>query len=172
MSTIVCAHCQETVPANPRIKNQEYCGKPACQRARKTAWERQKIKMDPDYRANRKESQKTWIDKHPEYYKVYRKKNPQKVLQNRIRQKLRNRKRAKRLQQIEGEQAASAQKIAKMDASETKKDKLLGTFWLVSKIAKMDALAVQIVEITSPDIQDPVIAKKDSIAPALKTLLR
>ncbi len=172
MSTIVCAHCQETVPANPRIKDQEYCGKPACQRARKTAWERQKIETDPDYRANRKESQKTWIDKHPEYYKVYRKKNPQKVLQNRIRQKLRNRKQANRLRKREGEEAVSTARIAKMDALEPEKDKLLGAFWLVPKIAKMDALAVQIIEITSPGLQDPVIAKKDSIATTLKTPLR
>lgn len=164
MSTIVCAHCKETVPANPRSKGQRFCGKPACQRARKTAWERQKIKTDPDYRANRKESQQTWVDKHPGYYKAYRKRNPKKVLQNRIRQKVRNRKRAKQSQQFEGE-------IAKMDASEAMKDKLLGTFWLVPKIAKMDALAVQIVEITNPGLKNAVIAKKDTIATVIKTPL-
>jgi hypothetical protein len=172
VSTIVCVHCQETVPANPRIKDQEYCGKPACQRARKTAWERQKIETDPDYRANRRESQKIWIDKHPEYYKAYRKRNPQKVLQNRIRQKLRNQKRANRLQKREDEKAVSTPDIAKTDALELAKDKLLGAFWLVPKIAKMDALAVQIIEITSPDLKDPVIAKKDSIATTLKIPLR
>lgn len=165
MPTIVCAHCRETVPANPRIKGQRFCRNPACQRARKTAWERQKIKKDPDYRANRRESQNTWKAKHPEYYKTYRRRNPQKALQNRIRQKIRNQKRAKRLRQLEGI-------IAKMDALETAKDKLLGAFWLVPKIAKMDALAVQIIEITSPSLQNPVIAKKDSIASALKIPLR
>jgi hypothetical protein len=139
------------VPANPRIKDQEFCGKPACQRARKTDWERRKIKTDEDYRANREESQRAWIDKHPGYYKAYRKRNPKKVTRNRIRQKIRNRKRAKRLRRIVGEQAAPDQKIAKMDTLEPTKDKLLGTFWLVPEIAKMDALTVQIIEITIPD---------------------
>ena len=165
MSTIVCAHCKETVPANPRIKGQRFCGKPVCQRARKTAWEKQKIKTDPDYRANRKESQQTWIAKRPGYYKTYRKRNPQKTLQNRIRQKIRSRKRAKQLRQPEGE-------IAKMDALETTKDKLLGAFWLVPKVAKMDALAVQIIEITGHSQQDSEIAKKDTIAATLKIPLR
>jgi len=106
---------------------------------------------DPDYRANRKESQKTWIDRNPGYYQTYRKRNPRVVLQNRIRQKIRNRNRADRLLHDDAEKSASISNIAKMDTSEPAKNKLLGAFWLVPNIAKMDALAVQIVEITNHD---------------------
>jgi len=144
--TIVCAHCRETVPANPRNKGQKYCGKPACQRARKTAWEKRKIKTDPVYRANRKESQKTWTENNQGYWKDYRKRKPQKAQRNRILQTVRNRRKRRSVPDI-GD--FSPKEIAKMDALRAPVTKLSGTFWLVPKIAKMDALQVQIVDMTN-----------------------
>jgi len=40
--TFICKHCKKRKPRNIRIKDQRYCGSPACQRARKTSWERKK----------------------------------------------------------------------------------------------------------------------------------
>lgn len=147
MFTIVCTHCKETVPANPRNKAQKFCGKPRCQRARKTAWEKRKITTDPAYRANRKESQITWTKKNPGYWKDYRKRKPQKAQRNRILQTVRNRRKTRPTPAIR--QSLPNKKIAKMDALEVPVTKLSGTFWLVPKIAKMDALQVQIVDITN-----------------------
>ncbi len=60
MSEVPCCHCGELFPSSPRHKNQRFCGKPECQRARKAAWQRHKIQTDPDYRFNQKLSQKQW----------------------------------------------------------------------------------------------------------------
>jgi len=47
---IKCANCGRMVPANPRIKNQNYCNRKACQRVRKNKWKQSKIASDPDYK--------------------------------------------------------------------------------------------------------------------------
>jgi len=45
-----CAHCGCPLDLNPRSKNQRYCGKQECQRARKRMWQKNKMATDPDYR--------------------------------------------------------------------------------------------------------------------------
>ena len=52
-----CAHCGCPLELNPRSKNQRYCGKKECQRARKRLWQKNKMATDPDYRANQTEVQ-------------------------------------------------------------------------------------------------------------------
>lgn len=47
---IKCANCGRMVPANPRVKNQNYCNRKACQRVRKNKWKQSKIASDPDYK--------------------------------------------------------------------------------------------------------------------------
>jgi len=54
--------------------------------------QRYKLKHDPVYRANQKSSQQQWLAATPGYWKVYRKKNPEKTQRNRILQRQRNRK--------------------------------------------------------------------------------
>lgn len=49
----------------PSIKNQHCCGKVECQRARKAAWQRQRLATDPDYQADKRDSQKAWLDRNP-----------------------------------------------------------------------------------------------------------
>jgi hypothetical protein len=143
VATIVCVHCQATVITNPRSKNQRYCGKAACQRARKTAWEKAKTATDSDYRANRKHSRKTWAESHRDYWKAYRRRNPEKVLRNRLLQQVRRRK-----QSATNAVAGTTRPVgvAKMDASKTAWGQLSQTFWLVPKVAKMDVLEVQVIE--------------------------
>ena len=81
------------------------------------------------------------MESNPDYWKRYRERNPEKAERNRVLQRLRNKKKA-------FYKADCQRKIAKMDASEVLKDtkfKVVGQYWLVPVIAKMDALKVNIV---------------------------
>lgn len=164
MKTIICRHCKEVVLKNPRCPEQAYCGKPDCRKARRREWQRQKIKTDPDYRANQKQSQKHWQEKNKGYWKQYRKQKPLKAERNRILQKVRTRGvnpgNTRQLKMVIPE------KIAKMDPLDGRKLTLSGMFWLVPKIAKMDSLMVFITDIKRENIwmrKNKAIAKKDSI---------
>ena len=63
-----CSGCLKWKPKSPRHQNQRYCGEPTCQQARKSEWEGQKQKTDPDYRLNRKESYRRWHENHKDYW--------------------------------------------------------------------------------------------------------
>lgn len=142
MEEIQCCHCGQFVPKSPRHKEQYYCGKPECQRARKAAWKRKKMREDPEYRLNHQASNKAWFEAHSGYWKRYRKKNRKKAERNRMLQMIRNK---RRLKKIQGEDACSL--IAKVDASTARKIKVIGQFWMIPVIAKVDALKVYISEI-------------------------
>jgi class 3 adenylate cyclase len=75
------------------VKNQQYCGKKECQRARKRSWQKEKIATDPDYRANQRECNKAWRGRNPDYWRHYRKNHPRYVEKNRLLQKARRRRR-------------------------------------------------------------------------------
>lgn len=139
MPEIECVYCGVFFEGSPRHKNQTCCSRPACQRAKKAAWQRHKVKTDPDYRANQKSSQKKWMEEHPDYWKEYRKNNPKKAERNRILQTIRNR----QARSKEGESTL----IAKMDASKPDKFEIVGQFWMVPVIAKMDASKINIIRI-------------------------
>ena len=55
---IKCANCGRIVPANPRVKNQKYCNRKACQRVRKNKWKQSKIAYDPDYKNDQRDQVK------------------------------------------------------------------------------------------------------------------
>ena len=143
MSEVLCCHCGELFPSSPRHKNQRFCGKPECQRARKAAWQRHKMRTDADYRFNQKLSQKEWVKNHPGFWKGYRKRHPDKAERNRILQAIRNR----RARSSPLNEKMASPLIAKMDASKPESFKVLGRFWMVPVIAKMDALKVNILKI-------------------------
>ena len=144
MEEIQCLHCGGFFPKSPRHKNQDYCMKPACRRAKKAAWKRKKMREDSDYRLNQKLSNKEWAEANPGYWKEYRKENPEKAERNRILQKVRNRRRTKK---GKGDGRVDPSLIAKVDPSIPKKIKVVGQFWMVPVIAKVDALKVYIYEI-------------------------
>jgi len=77
------------VPANPRVKNQKYCNRKACQRVRKNKWKQSKITSDQDYKNDQRNYHKQWIEQHPGYYRNYRKQNPGYCDRNRELQKRR-----------------------------------------------------------------------------------
>ena len=69
------------------------CGRPECQRRRRSDYHRKKLATDPEYFQVVRDSQKQWWDEHPDYQKQHRQQNPQLVESNRQRQRLRDRKR-------------------------------------------------------------------------------
>jgi hypothetical protein len=140
MGEVVCCHCGESFTSSPRHKNQIFCMKPSCRKAKKASWQRDKMKKDPDYRFNQKASQKQWAKAHPGYWREYRLKHPNKAERNRILQAVRNRR-------ARPGKESDASLIAKMDSSNPERFKMLGQFWLVPVIAKMDALKVNILKI-------------------------
>ena len=143
MAEIECVYCGDLFEGSPRHKNQTSCCKKECQRAKKAAWQRYKLKTDLEYRANQKSSQKKWCKEHPGYWKKYRKKNPEKAERNRIMQTIRNR----RARSKDGISKNGTSLIAKMDASKPDKFEILGEFWMVPVIAKMDASKINIIRI-------------------------
>ena len=139
MDPIPCFHCGQYFTPSPRHKDQRYCKKPACQRARKAEWQRNKMATDPQYKADQKQSHYEWLRANPNYWKDYRKRNPKKAERNLILQIIRNRRRRKCK---DSAAKMDAPVIAKMDASKRNDFRLVGQFWLVPVIAKMDALKI------------------------------
>ena len=94
--TIICKHCGEQISANIRLKgNQLYCGDPDCQRARKAAWQREKMAKDANYRARQQHSVNRCQQQYPwhSYMRRYRQDHPDYVAKNRKKQRVRNQKR-------------------------------------------------------------------------------
>ena len=150
---IQCAapHCGRLFDPDPRVKNQRYCGEKACQRARKRKWQKEKLAVDPDYKANQRDCQIDWHTRHPGYYRKYRQEHPRYCQRNTLLQGCRN---------------AKARVIATMDAFKPAPFNKPGAFYLLPLIATMDASAQKVLLI--PMGYDPlkVIAKEDSIAPS------
>ncbi len=143
MEQTPCCHCGDFFTPSPRHKNQVYCMKSACRHARKAAWKRNKMQTDPDYRYGHKLTNQKWAKRHPGYWKDYRNRHPEYVERNRILQAVRNRRRCH-------QPNADGSLIAKVDTSIFNKNSLVGQFYLVPMIAKVDALKVNIFDISSP----------------------
>ena len=129
---IRCVHCGCLFSPNPRVKNQRYCSKKGCQRARKNLWQRQKMATDPDYRANQRDCQKKWHRRHPDYWRNYRQLRADYCRHNRLLQKVRDHRRR-------------VKHLAKMDALRPVSSFKGGTYYLVPDLAKMDASAQEVV---------------------------
>jgi hypothetical protein len=130
--TIRCAHCRCCFLPDPRVKNQRFCSNKACQRARKTRWQRDKMTTDPDYQANQRDSQRHWQHQHPQYWRQYRQMRADYRARNRLLQQHRDHKRRR-------------QPLAKMDASGPVSFITPGIYHLIpavgAHLAKMDVLS-------------------------------
>ena len=142
MEEIVCCSCADVFERSVRHKNQCYCPKPECQRARKAAWKRFKMRTDPNYKFNQTVSNKIWTKANPGYWRDYRRRHPEKAERNRMLQSIRNRRRCAKPKNRSDEAL-----IAKVDASIVNKFKVVGQYWIVPVIAKVDALKVNIFDI-------------------------
>lgn len=129
----------------PRNKLQNYCSAPACQKARKADWQRNKLRSDPEYYEGQKLSQKKWQQASPGYWRSYREAHPDQAERNRVLQRLRNRHRHGSAVQEKRYSGA----IAKMDAKKSCEFDLVGAFWIIPVIAKMDAAKVYFRSVSS-----------------------
>ena len=147
MDAIPCPCCSSFFV--PRNKLQVFCSKSGCQRARKTLWQKKKMACDPEYKRDQKLSNQKWLLNYPDYWINYYKRNPEKADRNRSLQKIRNHKRQKSKVYLKTSKTIG---IAKMDASKLNNHHLLGQYWLVPTIAKMDAVKIFIatVPVCSP----------------------
>lgn len=136
MDPIPCPCCDTFFV--PRNKLQIFCSRPGCQRARKNLWQKHKLATDPEYKKDQHLAQQKWLFNNLGYWKNYRRENPEKVYRNRSLQKIRNHK----------AQTGKTIGIAKMDARKPHNQGLIGQFWLVPAIAKMDP--VKIFILTAP----------------------
>ncbi len=141
MGTKRCAACGERFSPRRNVPDQRYCAKRACQRERHRRWQREKLKQDPDYRANQAAAQKRWRERNPDYWRNYRRTHPEYTADNRKKQHERNRRRDL------AATGPSAPAIAKMDAYPGKSLVASGTYRLIPvtgpEIAKMDAYLVK-----------------------------
>lgn len=137
-----CANCGEFFPASPRHKDQEFCLKPECRKAKKARWQRQKMKNDPDYRSSQRLSHKKWAASKPDFWKDYRAKNSEKTERNRLLQKVRN---AKRRSDKEKTQKETSPVPANVDVSEAITFKPCAQYWLVPLSSKAAPVKVNIV---------------------------
>ena len=143
MDQVPCVYCLKFF--TPRNRKQNYCKADKCQKARKAAWQSNKMHTDPAYKAEQVLSKKKWAQANPGYWTLYREKNPEKAERNRMLQSIRNRRRAKGQNQ---DAKMDAPVIAKMDARKSNEFRIVGQFWLVPVIAKMDVRKVNIYTIT------------------------
>ncbi len=121
--------------------------KPECRRAKKASWKRHKMDTDPKFKADQKLINKKWAQNNPEYWKNYRKNNSEKTERNQALQKVRN---LKRTVNQRKRSATESDLIAKVDSSIPYKNHLVGRFWVIPVIAKVDSLKVNIYEISKP----------------------
>ncbi len=103
-----CPCCGQSFSVRPQNPTQQYGPAPACQRARKRAWQKAKRVQDADYRDNEARVQKAWRERHPMYWRDWRARHPAYVERNRAAQAARDR--ARRL-------AGHASDLANGDAS-------------------------------------------------------
>ena len=139
MEEFPCLHCG--VFFVPRNKKQEYCSREKCQKARRAAWQRKKIKTDPEYRAGQKSSNENWLKHNPDYWQRYRENNPDTIARNRSLQRIRNKQRGTK---SHPPATPENELIVKMDARKSPVGELSGQYWLVPVIAKMDAVKIYI----------------------------
>jgi hypothetical protein len=87
-----CVNCRiRFIPS--RNPQQRYCANPVCQKKRRCKYQKQRLKQDPDYRANQRALECHWHKKHPHYWQKYRKDHPDKTAKNRINQRKRDQRR-------------------------------------------------------------------------------
>ncbi|MDR3483156.1 MAG: hypothetical protein P4L91_20860 [Burkholderiaceae bacterium] len=90
METKRCAACGQEFQLKSHSPRQAYCSEPACQRARKRRWQKEKLQTDPDYVDNQARAQQAWCDRHADYWRNYRSEHPDYVDLNREKQHDRN----------------------------------------------------------------------------------
>ena len=155
----VCKNCQKRFRPNPRVKNQHYCSKEECQKARRRKWQKNKMSMDEDYRKNQRDCQKRWSQSHPDYWRKYREGHPEYTRRNRDLQKHRN----KVLRHKNKSIRASLDRIAKMDVINPQLPIVSGSYVLApfdgQEVVNMDSIIVELSLLSTGYGSDSLVAK-------------
>ena len=69
--TQYCSCCGQPFEPRQQTPQQRFCSTPACQRARKRQWQREKLLSDPDYRCNQLAAQHAWKKRNQDYWRTY-----------------------------------------------------------------------------------------------------
>lgn len=145
-SARTCAACGAAFTPLPHVPHQRFCSAAPCQRARRRAWQRQRLRTDPDYRENQARAQANWAARHADYWRRYRATHPEYTERNRTMQRERNTGRIGR-------------QIARMDALEAFRPLASGYYVLrdvvEAGIAKMNAWTVHIAVLSAPRAAAP-----------------
>ena len=67
-----CSQCGRRFRPKKKAGRQTTCGRKECHRKRRRRWQRLKRGSDADYRANQAAAQRRWAQKHPNYWREYR----------------------------------------------------------------------------------------------------
>lgn len=97
--SFVCKGCRKRRPRNPHLAPgaQQFCSAPACQRQRRSLWQRNRLKSDPAYKKAQREADACWREHSaPDYHKAYRADLKKPAAQRRPRRPMRRPRRDKR----------------------------------------------------------------------------
>ena len=106
------------------------------------------MKEDPDYRANQEACKEAWLKKKPRYWKEYRLRHPEKTMNNRLKQQIRNQKRSN---QQTLEVKVNAKELINQIDQASRNDSLSVSFWLLSTIAEIKPIQVVLVASIKPE---------------------
>jgi hypothetical protein len=106
-----CAACGRVFRRRSQVREQRYCGSPACRRERRRRWQSSKRRSDADYRHNQALAQRAWAAAHADYWRNYRLSHSGYVERNRVQQRERDRRRAAALAKM-----ASSEPILSVDS--------------------------------------------------------
>lgn len=150
----ICKSCGRRFRPYATVPRQRYCSRIVCQKARRKAWQKEKLSSDKLYKENQADAQKAWREKNQNYWQQYRINHPEYVKRNRELQRVRNCRRSKRLKGF----STGRPRIAKMDELTDQNNAISGYYRLVpidvNGIAKVDELLVKIEVITDRCSQD------------------
>src|SRR3989304_8781704 len=121
------------------VRDKIYCSSPECQRERRRRWQKARPQSDPDYRDNQSRAQQSWAERHPDYWREYRRTHADYRERNRALQHERDARRRERV-------------LAKMDVSTRDSPVPSGIYRLSpvtrGDLAKMDAWMVRITVVS------------------------
>ena len=139
MKSKQCAGCGKAFHPRPQAPEQCYCSSPECQRERRRRWQYARRHSDPEYRDNQSRAQQWWAERHPDYWREYRRTHADYRERNRALQRERDARRRERV-------------LAKMDVSTGDSPVPSGTYRLSpvtrEDLAKMDAWMVRITVVS------------------------
>lgn len=107
MESRQCVACGQCFQPCSRLKEQRYCGLPACQRERRRRWKWNRRHSDEDYRQNQALAHRAWSEAHCGYWRSYRETHPDYVERNRALQRERDRRRVATLAKRNASEAIS-----------------------------------------------------------------